>query len=494
MAEECIPHLHAIVLAGGAGARFWPLSRELSPKQMLDVFGGVSLVTRAVARIEPFVAPECMHVLTSERLLDELRNHLVAQDSIEGAAIEFLAEPVARNTAPAIALAAAALVERDPEALMIVLPSDHLLEAGPVWERTVRLACDAAEGGAIVTIGLKPTSPEIGYGYIRAGRALPALEGDGMRVHSVDRFVEKPDLATAEEYLADGRYLWNSGMVVALAATVLSQLKSVGRRDVTPDSSHGEEIARTAEWLGALPPSEWTSDEARERFGALPSVQFDKAVLEVSERVAVVPTELQWSDVGSLLSLGTLAEPDERGNVLVGHATDIGSENIIAYSTDRLVATLGLEDIVVVDSPDATLVAAKDRVQDVRLLVDALRAAGAPEVVASRESLRPWGSWTMLMRGEGFHIKSIVVRPGQRLSLQSHKTRSEHWVVVEGRALVERDGDRVELERNESAYICPGLKHRLSNVGEVPLRVIEVAVGDYLGEDDITRYEDDWGR
>lgn len=491
---ERIPHLHAVVLAGGAGARFWPLSRELSPKQMLDVFGGVSLVTRAVARIEPLVEPGGLHVLTNERLLDELRNHLVAQDSIDGSSIDFLAEPVARNTAPAIALAAAYLAARDPEAIMIVLPSDHLLEAGDVWERTVRLACEAAEGGALVTIGLAPTAPEIGYGYIRAGRELPGFADETMRVHAVDSFVEKPDLATAREYVADGRYLWNSGMLVACATTVLSQLKSVGRRRVTPDSSHGEQIASTAEWLARLPNSEWTSAEARERFSALPSVQFDRAVLEVSERVAVVPTQLQWSDVGSLLSLATLAEPDGRGNVLVGDVHDLDSDGIIAYSAGRLIATLGLHDVVVVDSPDATLVAAKDRVQDVRLIVDALRAAGAPEVIASRESLRPWGSWTMLMRGEGFHIKSILVRPGQRLSLQSHTRRSEHWVVVEGRALVERDGETVELGPNESAYIPVGVKHRLSSIGEVPLRVIEVAVGDYLGEDDITRYEDDWSR
>ncbi len=492
--DGAIRHLHAVVLAGGSGARFWPLSRELSPKQMLDIFGGVSLITRAVRRIRPMLEDGSLHVLTNERLFDELRNHLIAQEGIEAGDIDFLAEPVPRNTAAAMALAAAYLLQRDPEALMIVLPSDHLLDDGEVWERTVRLACEAAEGGALVTIGLQPTSPETGYGYIKAGRPVPGLGEGDIGVHSVDEFVEKPDRTTAEEYVADGRYLWNSGMLVTRAATVLSQLRSVGRRKVTEDSSHGEQIADTAEWLAVLPPEEWHTAEALERFGALPAVPFDKAVLEISERVVVVPTDLDWSDVGSLLSLERLAEPDERGNVLVGNVHDVDSTGVIAYSADRLVATLGLADAIVVDTADATLIAAKDRAQDVRSVVEALKAAGAPEVVSSRESLRPWGSWTLLMKGDAFQIKSILVHPGHRLSLQSHERRSEHWVVVEGTAEVERDGKTVTVRANESAYIPVGCKHRLGNPGTEPLRVIEVAVGDYLGEDDIVRYEDDWGR
>ena len=489
-----IPHLHAIVLAGGSGARFWPLSRELSPKQMLDIFGGVSLITGAVRRIGPMLEPGSLHVLTNERLLDELRNHLIAQDGIAAGDIDFLAEPKPRNTGAAMALAAAYLVNTDPEALMIVLPSDHLLEDGRLWESTVRLACEAAEGGALVTLGLKPTSPETGYGYIRAGREVPGLADVQIKVHSADEFVEKPDRETAVEYVRDGRYLWNSGMLVTRAATVLSQLRSVGRRAVSEASSHGEEIAATAEWVASLPPAEWHKGDALERFSALPAVPFDKAVLEVSERVTVVPTPLEWSDVGSLLSLEKLTEADERGNVLVGNVHDVDSHDTISYSADRLVATLGLRDTIVVDTSDATLVAHKSRTQDVRAVVDALKAAGAPEVVANRESLRPWGSWTLLMKSAGFQIKQITVLPGQRLSLQSHERRSEHWIVVEGEADIERDGEVLRVAANESAYIPIGTKHRLSNPGSVPLQVIEVAVGEYLGEDDIVRYEDDWGR
>jgi mannose-1-phosphate guanylyltransferase/mannose-6-phosphate isomerase len=306
--------------------------------------------------------------------------------------------------------------------------------------------------------------------------------------------VEKPDRATAEAFVADGGYLWNSGILVARADVVLSELRAAGVAAATPDSANGAQVADTAEWLAALPAAQWCTSEARERFGALPAVPFDKAVLEVSGDVTVVPVSLDWSDVGSLASVGTLAEADERGNVFVGRVVDVDSHDVIAYSADRLVATLGLRDVVVVDTSDATLVAAKDRLQDVRLVVDALKAAGAPELVAPRTSLRPWGSWTLLMTSPGFQIKMVDVHPGRRLSLQSHARRSEHWIVVEGTARVQIADLEVDVEPNASAYVPLGSRHRLANAGDVPLKVIEVAVGDYLGEDDIVRYEDDWQR
>ncbi|TLM79463.1 MAG: cupin domain-containing protein, partial [Actinobacteria bacterium] len=298
----------------------------------------------------------------------------------------------------------------------------------------------------------------------------------------------------ARHYVADGGYLWNSGMLVAKARVILDELVAAGQAAATPESAHGAIIVEVAEKLAELPSEQWTTDEARAAYDALPSVPFDKAALEVSPAVAVVPTQLDWSDVGSLLAIDKLAEPDERGNVLVGRCIDVGSKDVLAYSADRLVATLGLDDVLVVDTADATLVAAKERAQDVRLIVDALKAAGAPEVVTSRSSLRPWGSWTLLMKGEGFQIKSIDVLPGHRLSLQSHQHRSEHWIVIEGTARVECDSVVSDLEANESAYLPAGAVHRLENAGEVALKVIEVAVGGYLGEDDIVRYEDDFGR
>jgi len=489
-----IPHLHAVILAGGSGTRFWPLSRELSPKQFVDIFGGVSLITHAVRRVASLAEDGGVHVLTNQQLLDELRNHLKAQAELADVSIDYLAEPIPRNTAAAIALAAAHLLSLNPDAIMVVLPSDHLLKDDERWERTLRVAARAAAQGRLVTLGLQPSYPETGYGYIHAGAPIPGvLEGD-IQAHEVTAFMEKPDRATAERFLADGGYLWNSGMLVARADVVLTELARAGERAATPDSAGSAKIAATARDIAAFGPAAWTSAEAIARFAALPSVPFDKAALEVSPTVAVVPTDIAWSDVGSLLALEHVAPADEDGNVFAGNVVDIDSHDSIVYSQDRLVATIGLESLMVVDTVDATLVAPKERAQDVRLMVDKLRAAGAPEIVESRHSLRPWGSWTRLVKGRDFQVKTIDVLPGQRLSLQSHEHRSEHWVVVEGRGRITRGDEVVELGPNESSYIPIGTVHRLENIGDTVLRIVEIAVGDYLGEDDITRLADDWRR
>lgn len=479
MSADFIPHLHAFILAGGSGARLWPLSRELAPKQLLSVFGGESLIIQAVRRVSDLVASDSRHILTGETLAEEIRSHLATPPDI--GPIEILAEPIARNTAPAIALAAAYAHRLDSRAIIFVLPSDHLLQGGPAWQNAVRDAATAADAGELVTIGLEPRSPETGFGYIKCSE--PSGSPRALRV---ERFVEKPDAATARTFLEQGGYLWNSGMLVARADVVLAELRAA--------SAEGAAIADAAIAVAALSPREWNSPDALNAFAALPRVPFDTAVLEVSDRVSVIPVDLDWSDVGSLIALKQLGTPDAGGNVLVGNTVDVDSHDVISYSSDRLVATLGLSDVIVVDTADATLVAARDRAQDVRLIVDALKATGACEAVESRTMSRPWGGWTLLMRTPEFQIKSIQVESGRRLSLQSHKHRAEHWVVVEGRATVERDGESVVLETNESTYIEAGVRHRLANNGESMLRIIEVAVGDYLGEDDIVRYEDDWGR
>ena len=489
-----IPHLHAVVLAGGSGTRFWPLSRELSPKQFVSIFGGVSLITQAVRRVSAIAADDGVHVLTNERLRDELQNHLKSQAALSDCTIEYLAEPIPRNTAPAIALAAAYLLTRDPDAVMVVLPSDHLLEDGERWERTLRVAVDLADAGRLVTLGLTPTRAETGYGYIRMGAEIAGSAESDTAGHDVSAFIEKPDRATAERFLAEGGYLWNSGMLVARASTVLAELEAAGARATTADSATAADIAAAARAVATMPPSDWTSENARVLFSALPSVPFDKAALEVSDNVAVVPADLGWSDVGSLAALEQAAPADERGNVLTGNVIDIDSHDTIVYSADRLVATIGLGGLMVVDTADATLVAPKERAQDVRLIVDALKQTGAPEIVESRSSLRPWGSWTLLTKGTGFQVKTIEVAPGQRLSLQSHEHRSEHWVVVEGRGRITRGHEVFDIGPNESAYIPRGFTHRLENPGTEVLRIVEIAVGDYLGEDDITRFEDDWAR
>ncbi|MDO8848046.1 MAG: mannose-1-phosphate guanylyltransferase/mannose-6-phosphate isomerase [Coriobacteriia bacterium] len=488
------PALHAVILAGGSGSRFWPLSREMNPKQMLTIFGGISLIARAVRRIMPYTAPDAVHVVTGEPLFDELRNHLISNEELSHLSIDYMVEPMGRNTAPAVALAAAVLVERDPEAIMIMLPSDHLLEDGEMWRNTIAAATGLAAAGQMVTIGLKPSRPETGYGYIHAGDEIPGSIVGEVRGHVVAAFIEKPDAETARRFVQEGGYLWNSGMLVAKASVILDELRRAGDAARTPESVDGRRIADVAEQLAHLDRAEWLTDEGRALYGSLPAVPFDKAALEVSANVAVVPTDLDWSDVGSLLSIAQLGDADARGNVLVGRAYDVDSRGTIVYSPDRLVATLGLEDAVVVDTADATLVVAKDRVQDVRLIVDMLKKVGAEEVSTSRSSLRPWGSWTLLMRGDGFQIKSIDVLAGKRLSVQSHERRSEHWIVIAGEARVLRGEEEVVLHANESVYLPAGIVHRLENPGSAPLKVIEVAVGEYLGEDDIIRYSDDYGR
>ncbi len=481
------PQLHAVILAGGSGQRFWPLSRELNPKQLLTMFGTESLISQAVHRILPFTTgSSAISIATNERLFDELRNHLKSQPDPALHGVRYIEEPVPRNTAPAIALAAAIIATEDPDAVLVVLPSDHVLEGGAGWADCVNAATGAARDGYLVTIGITPTRPETGYGYIRAGEPLPVHEVGSALPHVAAEFVEKPELARAQEFVERGRHYWNAGIFVMKAAQVLEELVAAGPA--------GAAIADCARWIAEQPAERRIADEARERFAALEPLSIDKAVMERSDRVAVIPASLAWSDVGSLLALGEIAAPDAAGNVRVGRGVDVDSSNTIVYSGDRLVATLGVSDLIVVDTADATLVLPKDRAQDVRHVFDALKLAGVAEVTESRTSLRPWGSWTLLMRGDGFQIKSVDVLPGQRLSLQSHAHRSEHWVVIDGEARVTCDERVLDLVSNESAYLPAGCVHRLENPGVAPLKVIEVAVGDYLGEDDITRYQDDWDR
>lgn len=482
-----IEHLYATILAGGSGQRFWPLSRELSPKQLLSMFGTESLISQAVHRIIPFAAGSSSVIITTnERLFDELRNHLMSQPDVQLHGLRYIVEPVPRNTAPAIALAAATFVVEDPDAIMVVLPSDHLLEDGPLWTDCIRAAAAAAEADYLVTIGITPTRAETGYGYIRAAEALTHFSAGDVTPHVVEEFVEKPDYQRATEFVASGEYYWNAGIFVMKASRVLDELARSG--------DDGAAIAEVARWIASQPATERSGDEARERFASLEALSIDKAVMERSDRVAVIPAPLKWSDVGSLLALEDVGEQDAAGNVRCGRGVDVDSSGTIVYSTDRLVATLGVQDLIVVDTADATLVLPKDRVQDVRAVVEALKADGAREVVEPKVSLRPWGSWTSLLKSEGHQIKLLDVKPGARLSLQLHNHRSEHWVVVAGTARVTCGDDVVTVGVNESTFIPVGAVHRLENPGTESLRVIEVQVGDYVGEDDIVRIEDDWTR
>lgn len=485
---DTIEHLHAVILAGGSGQRLWPLSRELSPKQFLSVFGTESLITQTVRRVARFVAgtPQGVLVMTNERLFDELRNHLTAQADLPTGDLDYLVEPASRNTGPAVALAAAELVSIDPDALMVVLPADHVIEDGSAWADVVETGARLASDGYLVTLGVKPTHPETGYGYILTAEELPDYAcGAAVPVRAAS-FIEKPELARAEEMVVDGSCFWNSGVFFLGAGQVLEELRAVG--------SDGARIAETCAWVVANRGDPESADEARRRFAEIPSISIDKILMERTQRMAMVPLPLKWSDVGSLLALEAVEEPDHRGNVRRGRGVDIDSDDNIIFSSDGLVATLGIHDLIVVDTPDATLVCPRDRAQDVRLVFDALKAIGAEELVQPKVSLRPWGSWTSLLRRPGFQIKLLEVDPGSKPSLQRHHHRSEHWVVVSGTASVARDTETLEVHVNESVFIPIGCVHRIENCGKVPLKVIEVQVGEYLGEDDIVRLDDDWDR
>ncbi|HSK47874.1 MAG TPA: mannose-1-phosphate guanylyltransferase/mannose-6-phosphate isomerase [Coriobacteriia bacterium] len=482
-----LPHLYACILAGGSGQRFWPLSRELNPKQLLSIFGTESLIAQAIHRIAPFVAnADGVWIVTNERLFDELRNHLTAQPDPDLHHVRYLKEPLARNTAPAIALAAASMVAEDPDAVMIVLPSDHLLEGGQLWADCIESAVKLAEAGHLVTIGIRPTRAETGYGYIKADEQLAEYAVGEAMPHRAERFVEKPDATTAESYVESGEYFWNAGIFVMRADALLSELSAL--------TEDGAKIAASVREIAAMAPEDRNGAEALDLFAALPAISVDYAVMELSNRVVVIPASLDWNDVGSLQALESIAEPDGHGNVRSGRGIDIDSYDSIIYSGGRLVATLGVRDMIVVDTSDATLVLPKDRAQDVRRVFDALKASGAPEVTQPKVSLRPWGSWEVLLSAPRYQMKLVEVKPGAKLSLQRHHHRAEHWIVVAGTAMVTRGDERVEVHVNESVFIPIGETHRLENRGTVPLQVIEVQVGEYLGEDDIVRLEDDWDR
>ena len=480
-------HLYACVLAGGSGQRFWPLSRELNPKQLLSMFGTESLIAQAVHRILPMTGGGgSVLIVTNERLFDELRNHLTAQPDHELHRVRYLKEPIARNTAPAIALAAATLLAEDPDAVMVVLPSDHLLEDGDLWRECIESGVKLAESGYLVTIGIRPTRAETGYGYIKSAEPLEQFAVGEAMPFRAERFVEKPDAERAREYVESGDYFWNAGIFLMRADRLLEELGSA--------SEEGRHVAETAQQIAAMPPEDRNSHEAFDLFSALPALSIDYAVMELSPRVAVIPAGLKWSDVGSLLALEGVAPKDQHGNVRVGRGVDIDSNDTVVYSSDRLVATVGLSNMLVVDTTDATLVLPKERAQDVRQVFDALKASGAAEVTQPRVSLRPWGSWASLLDTPSYKMKLIEVKPGARLSLQRHHHRSEHWIVVAGTALVTRGAEKVEVHVNESIFIPMGETHRLENCGILTLQVIEVQVGEYLGEDDIVRIEDDWAR
>src|SRR5690554_1532713 len=464
-------NLQVVLLSGGSGTRLWPLSREAYPKQFLPLAGEQTMLQETWERVAPLAAVAPIVVANEEhRFLAAEQLRLVG---VEKAAI--VLEPAGRNTAPAIAAAALQAMAGGDDPLLLVLPSDHVVRDAHAFQAAVREAMPAADEGALVTFGIVADAPETGFGYIQAG------PGNGVR--PVLRFVEKPDADTAREYLASGDYYWNSGMFLFRASRYLEELERFQPDIVAAVRAAFDAAARDGDFVRL----------DRDAFAASPADSIDYAVMENTDRAMVLPVDIGWNDVGSWSALWEVSEQDADGNARHGDVIAVDSRNSYAYSR-RLVALVGVDDLVVVETDDAVLVARKDRVQQVKDVVARLKADERSHAVLHREVHRPWGSYDSIDQDDGFQVKRIKVKPGGRLSLQSHRHRAEHWIVVRGTARVTRDNDVFELHANQSTYIPLGAKHRLENPGSGMLELIEVQSGDYLGEDDIVRYEDVYGR
>jgi mannose-1-phosphate guanylyltransferase/mannose-6-phosphate isomerase len=463
--------LQPVLLSGGSGTRLWPLSREAYPKQFLPLGGEDTMVQATWRRVEPMTS------LPPLVVANEDHRFLVAEQlrEIRAPQAQILLEPVARNTAPAIAAAALCALEGGDDPLLLVLPSDHVITNPEGFRDAVEQAVPAAEAGALVTFGVVPSSPETGFGYIQADK--------GQGVQPVLRFVEKPDAATAEKYVAEGTYFWNSGMFLFKASRYIEELQKFN-----PDMV----AAVRASLAGAKRDGDFIRlDKAA--FEACPSDSIDYAVMEKTADAKVLPLDVGWNDVGSWSALWEVTEKDANGNACTGDVITVDTHNSYVYA-ESLVAVVGLDDVVVVETDDSILVARKDRVQEVKKVVAQLKHDQRSQAVLHRKVYRPWGAYDSIDMGARFQVKRITVNPGATLSLQMHHHRAEHWIVVSGTAEVTRGDEVILLTENQSTYIPLGVTHRLKNPGRLPLELIEVQSGSYLGEDDIVRFEDQYGR
>jgi len=470
-----------VILSGGSGTRLWPLSRELYPKQLLPLVGKGTMLQETLARVagvddvgEPIV------------VCNESHRFLVAEQLREIGANpkSILLEPVGRNTAPAVAVAAMAAVAGEPngqrsgdDPVLLVLPADHVIRDVAAFRQAIEIGREAAEQGKLVTFGVVPDKPETGYGYIKRS------PGEGP-TYPIAQFVEKPDLATATRYVESNEYFWNSGMFLFRASAVLDELRALAP-DIYQSCAQAFTSAKRDLDFTRLSPKE---------FGACRSDSIDYAVMEKTSHGVVIPLAAGWSDVGSWSALHEAVPADANKNVCLGDVLIEDTTGCYLQSTSRLVAVVGLKDHVVVETKDAVLVAPKDRVQDVKQLVAQLKQQGRYETSVHREVFRPWGSYDSIDAGERFQVKRLIVKPGAEMSLQMHHHRAEHWIVVAGTARNTRGDETFLLEENQSTYIPLGAQHRIANPGKIPLHIIEVQSGTYLGEDDIVRFEDRYGR
>ena len=487
-------NVHAVILAGGSGSRLWPLSRQQLPKQFLALDGDTSLLQTTIERLSPVIDADSILIVTQESHARGEAYHALLP-------YRALFEPVGRNTAPAIALAAAYLMAEGGDPVMAVLPADHIIKDEVRFRAHLNIAIQAAESGRLITFGIQPTRPDTGFGYIKItglrtedeglsekpahGSTQSSVLEPQSNVYEVERFTEKPDHATAEHFLKEGGYYWNSGMFVWRASAILAEIERY-----LPAVHRIVQAIITESRAGA------TFQQAVEKhFAAMPSISIDYGVLEKSDRVSLISCDIGWNDVGSWQAVHEISAKDGNGNALQGNVIAVDCKNSLIRAEKRLVAAIGMEDVCVVETADAVLISKSDQTQRVREVVDALHERGANEHICHVKVNRPWGSYTVLEEDpEGFKLKRIEVAPGARLSLQSHAQRSEHWVVVSGTATVTNGDEVINVHRNQSTYIPIGAKHRLENLGDEPLHIVEIQVGDYLGEDDIQRYEDNYGR
>ena len=464
-----------VLLSGGSGTRLWPVSRSLYPKQLLPITAERTMFQETARRFsEGFAAPV---VVCNEEHRFIIASQLQALGLVP---TTIVLEPVGRNTAAAAAIAALLLLERDPDSLMLIAPSDHVIDDVPAFHASVRIAADAAQNGRLVTFGIAPSRPETGYGYIQRGERLAGGSG----AFAVARFVEKPSIEAALGFVADGNYFWNSGMFLFSPATLLAELSRYAPEILAGAERTLRHAARDADFVRL----------GRETFCAIPGRSIDYAVMEHTRLAAVVPASMGWSDIGSWSSMWERGDKDTAQNVVSGDVIVEDSRGNYIRSDGRLVAALGVDDLIIVETGDAVLVSRRDKDQDVKRVVERLTQANRTEASQHRRVYRPWGFFETLHLAPGTQVKLIEVHPGAALSLQYHHRRAEHWVVVSGEASIVRGEDELVLKENESTFIPIGMKHRLENRRDQPLRIIEVQVGDYLGEDDIVRLEDRYKR
>ena len=464
-----------VIISGGVGSRLWPISRALHPKPFIPLPGGGTLIRRTYARAAGLAGVEQIVTVTNRDLLF-LTADEYAEVAAPGVKNTFLLEPFGRDTAAAIALAALQVARDNPDAVLVVLPADHLILDEVSFGAAVAKAAAIASTGRIVTFGMKAESPETGFGYIEA-------EGD-----TVLRFVEKPNAERAAQFIASGRFFWNSGMFCFAARSMIAAMQELCP-DVLSNARTALEKARTSDAADRV-----TVEIDKDAFAAVPAVSIDYAVMEKARNVGFVPCSFDWSDIGSWNVLSKLVPADDSGNRTTGETMLHDVTNCYVHSEDRLVGLVGVSDLLIVDTPDALLIAHKDKAQEVKDLYNRLKAEGHEAATVHRTVHRPWGTYTVLEEGPRFKIKRIEVKPNARLSLQAHHHRSEHWVVVSGTAKVVNGQSEILLATNQSTYIPCGHKHRLENPGILPLVMIEVQSGEYLGEDDIVRFDDVYGR